>query len=255
MSQIFYAVAGIFVTTVVLAGILYWNENRDRRVGVASYVDGLLTTLMAGAVASAAIVAAYIGILLLFLITGTARQTIELAILILGSWIAGQHIHIQRQKARREREDVACLLQEQWTRSITKAILAEDPTGQDEAVREVRDLYRRCRIIMNDDAALLLSHILQVTKELSDASGGTYDDKAMAKKDWLRHLIVPRIPMEPSAPVTTTVLELFRAYSRGGLSGWRSSRQLLRGTAPEGFLVNSGLMEGEEAILGAPDGE
>ena len=254
MSQIFYAVAGIFVITVVLAGILYWNENRDRRVGVASYVDGLLTTLMAGAVASAAIVAAYIGILLLFLITGTARQTIELAILILGSWIAGQHIHIQRQKARREREDVACLLQEQWTRSITKAILAEDPTRQDEAVREVRDLYRRCRIIMNDDAALLLSHILQVTNELSDASGGTSDDKAMAK-DWLRRLIVPRIPMEPSAPVTTTVLELFRAYSRGGLSGWRSSRQLLRGTAPEGLLVNSGLVEGEEAILGAPDGE
>ena len=102
---------------------------------------------------------------------------------------------------------------------------------------------------MNDDAALLLSHILQVTKELSDASGGTYDDKAMAKKDWLRHLIVPRIPMEPSAPVTTTVLELFRAYSRGGLSGWRSSRQLLRDTAPEGLLVNSGLVEGEEAIL------
>ena len=70
MSLIFYTVAGIFVTIVVLAGILYWNENRDRRVGVASYVVGLLTTLMAGAVASAAIVAAYIGILLLFLITG-----------------------------------------------------------------------------------------------------------------------------------------------------------------------------------------
>ena len=152
----------------------------------------------------------------------------------MGSWMAGQHIHIQRQKARREREDVACLLQEQWTRSITKAILAEDPTGQDEAVREVRDLYRRCRIIMNDDAALLLSHILQVTKGLSDASGGTSDDKAMAK-DWLRRLIVPRIPMEPSAPVTTTVLELFRAYSRGGperlaqfqtASAWRGSGRI-----------------------------
>ena len=45
MSLNFYAVAGIFVTIVVLAGILYWNENRDRRVGVASYVVGLLTTL------------------------------------------------------------------------------------------------------------------------------------------------------------------------------------------------------------------
>lgn len=103
---------------------------------------------------------------------------------------------------------------------------------------------------MNNDASLLLGRIMGIVARLEELDGDS-EQKAQVKT-WLRGLVVPTVPMSENEPVTTVVLEVFRAYRRGGLSGWYATRRLLRDTAPTTpriLLAKTGLVEHEEAIL------
>ena len=248
--QVTIGIVAIVATGMVIAAILFWKENRNRRVGIASYAVGLVTTVVAGAVAGIGGVVVYLAVLLLYFVAGGIRETLELAILILGSWMAVQHFHSQAEKNGRERVSFAYRMQDEWTKSITKAIVADNPTAAEEAASETRELYRECRISMNTDAAMLLNRAMKMTAMLR-AMGCDPDQKRQIKNS-LVGLVVPPMPAGTSDPVTTVILELFRAYRQGGLSGWFVTRRLLRlaeGSAFEVRLVGSGLVEHEDAVL------
>ena len=249
-----YAVTTIMATAVGIAILAYWWENRTRDIGIASYVGSLLTTVVAATMVGMVAVLVYLGVFLLYAITGSVTRTLELTILILGSLVAVQHIHIQAEKNRRERDQWANRMQEAWTRSITKVMVAENVSPKEEAAEEVRQLYRECRTIMNNDASLLLSRIMGAMAELTEPD---YNSEQKTRVEaWLRGLIMPTVPVGESEPATTAILEVFRAYRRGGLSGWYMTRRLLRDTEPTRpgiLLAKTGLVEHEDAILGRRD--
>ena len=237
-----------------IAAFLFWKENRNSRVGIASYIGGLLTTVTAGAIVGMAVAAMYLAVLMLYMIAGGTRETVELGILMLGSGMAVHHVYVQAEKNGRERVAFACRMQEEWTKSITKAIAAENPTAAEEAANEVRELYRECHIAMNNDASMLLSRTMEETAWLK-TPGRNSDQRNQIKASLVR-LIVPSMPMGTSDPVTTVILEVFRAYRQGGLSGWHNTRRVSHLAEQEGpgmRFVNSGLVEHEETVLGHKD--
>ena len=253
-TQVIIGMAAIIAMGVAVAALLFWKENRNRQVGIASYVVGLLATVAAGALAAMAVAAIYLTVIILYMITGGIRETLELAILILGIWLAAEHSYIQTEKNRRERDGFACRMQHEWTKSITKAITAEKPTAVDEAGNEVRELYRECRVAMNNDASALLGRIVQRVAWLR--ATGCDPDQEKQIKESLIALIVPSIPAGTTYPVTTVILDLFRAYRQGGLVGWYSMRSVFRLAEQNGSgvqVVNSGLVEHEDAVRGVAD--
>lgn len=240
-------IAGIMVIAGAVGAFAFWRENRNRNVGIASYILGLGVTVAASMKLGLLAVMAYAGVYLLHRATVNVTTTIQLTLLFLGSLAGLQHVRVQAERSRQERDDWTDAMQEAWTKNITAAIAAKDQSIRKEAADEARRLYRRCRIRMNNDASLLLSRAMTIMSALSDPDA--QPEHGIQARKWLRGLIVPTRIEEPR---TTTILELFRAYRNGGPIGWYTTRMLTRyveAPVPGMIVAKTGLVEDEDTLM------
>ena len=123
-------VAVIMAVAVAVGAFAFWRENRNRNVGIASYVIRLYETVAGSMKLGLLAVVVYAAVYLLHNATGNVTETIQFTLLILGSLVGLQHIRIQAERSRQERDEWAAEMQEAWTKSITAAVVVKDQASR-----------------------------------------------------------------------------------------------------------------------------